>query len=1442
MTYRTRIFRSHLRASVASGLLVAVAAGSAHAADTLVMPGIPTATTTVNAGISANNNLQNRAAVQATIDDAHGRIGVNGAQTGTGNTVGANTIAASAQGNNATSAISDLLLLEQGGAGALNYAVNSGTITSGVTDSDLSVNLNGFQSGSASNVGNTISAASTLNVSNTSVQGALPNGFSSTTSAGSRTAIYPLEAHGTVLASSMQQGEGTGHSATVEANAILLSVGVSPGNPVTASADLADNRISAAFKGNSSTTSIEMSGGGAPSFQGSAAATNIQTNLVSAAFGTTTVTNSQIKASITGATPGSATVGVTGNRIDGIAAGNEALGDTAGAGNRIYLGDGLSFAGTGPSLTGSAFVYSGPAGSGGAVADLVAYNGQSNVGMAGRLRATMTNNTVGATVDTVPGSIDVSNNAIAAAASGNVASNGISTGEGAASFAGTAAVASNQLNSGLIIASENTSGTANATVGMLGGNPLAGSDVSVAGNSVSARSFGNRVSQGLSLDANSVDIGNGIALLGTNAPSAMEVTGAATVATMQRNVGASVSATNAQSTVGISSLNQIERKSQLTVSGNAQEAVAVGNSGDNGLALKGDRVGTGAGIASVQMSDAGSAATALLSDAKAAIATNNLDGSSVGLTGNLQRAIAYSSTASNETAVHATTIALVPSSSEMNGASVTTLQPELGGGALHGFGTPKTQAAYALLNDQTNLAAVSGTVSDALLQVAISGTVTGSGVKNDGNATVAAAYGTDADNGIAIDATSMGTGINGGHASVAATTSAQTSTGNITAAITKTGQGPAGIQTTAQAISNSTVSTSDNVMQATAYGNRLTGNSITVAATDVSTPARFGQASGRAKGDGETYTADAAFAAQNVQYASGQIRASLGDTMVPDITTTVGPVTNARVNSDGNLLAARAGANSASNQVALSANNLATTAAVQNVQSSQASVAAESGAAAFPGALPYGGVTVSAGGLSAASVSADDNIAAASAIGNGASNSLSASSNTISAASGQFDTSAGLAFGNVIQAHGDYSLANIQSSQQRISGDIVGKFGIQATGPVIGSTISVSGNSQSGSAIANTAVNQIALSGNDISAGAALASTQTGASPLSSSSQLSLFAPTAATGSTVKISGNSNLALSVMNDVANTLSVSGANIDPVNQPVLAVLSPTLATGDRVIANSQTAGGGEGTTINASASTSLQAPGSQLDASSLTVEGNSTTAEASANRATNLVSLDAGAILGGNAGVVNAQTSSAAVSATAQTDATLTFATGSPSGSLTQSTLSLQNNSTTALARGNTASNTLNATAGAGYDGGGKATDPINSACECSQSVSATAGILNNQSNNGAVSATSANTAYRVALNGTTGSTVGLAGNSIVAQASGNSAVNRISLTALNGTSPSAAINNRQSNTAAISASVTGATIGVTGSGMNGGSTLGVTGNKVTASAVGNSVSSVVGSK
>jgi len=206
-----------------------------------------------------------------------------------------------------------------------------------------------------------------------------------------------------------------------------------------------------------------------------------------------------------------------------------------------------------------------------------------------------------------------------------------------------------------------------------------------------------------------------------------------------------------------------------------------------------------------------------------------------------------------------------------------------------------------------------------------------------------------------------------------------------------------------------------------------------------------------------------------------------------------------------------------------------------------------------------------------------------------------------------------------------------------------------------------------------------------------------------------------------------------------------------------------------------------------------------------------------------------------------------VTASATTATNFALNATSPTTALNQSGVTVDGNSTTALARGNAATNTLDVAAGSSY--GVSTALTAGSTLGVTGSTQATAALMNAQENDGAVSATSTAASYQVALNatggltsGVTNGTVGVTANQVLAQAFGNNATNAVTVAALNTGTPTTAIGNYQVNRGNITATATSVSYGVGITGGASASTLRVAGNQVSATAVGNSAVSSIAAR
>lgn len=1409
--------RSSIGTAVALALMAA--ASGTQAAETTVSPaynGTATGTPSVNAGTT------NSAAVNATITGAT----VGTTSTGTPSnpnpvaigTTG-NLIGATATGNTFGNGIQPAPGSPVNNAATLGVATNTGVINSSVTGSKLASESSVLQSGSVVNADNTISATTTLNNGSSVIAGAAA--AAAPAQAGTSVLTYPagaplFDAKGNIVVTSLQSATGAGSGAAVLGNTVDLMLTANAGNTLTTAAALERNSISAVLKANSASSTAEIQSGGAPAFAGSAVVANLQANGngILGVMHSATNSGSVIMGIVSGAPAGGSNVlqgslSVQGNAISSAATGNEALGATAGvAGNRILIDD-VSVAGTGTAATAANnSIHNGVGVTSNVNSDLAIVNSQGNLGV------TTFAQTSGAQIlagvqSSKNSQVTLADNSITAAATGNTASSAIASGKNAASFTGTVAVSNQQANSAApqtaflfpsVIAAQTgeSPGTGQTT----------GSTVSVSDNTSAATAQGNQITQSLAIQAGTVALGGTNAVLtgGTNSDGRVSASGAATLTNLQGNYnGSGPAALNFGSQIALTANGggAPVANSTLVLDGNRQEAVALGSGATNTLTLTGNSVGTGAGIASVQMNDASSAVGAGLANPEARIAVNgDLAGGSAALTDNLQRAIAYGNSATNTLGVSAGNLAAAPGPGITPASNVTVdvlsgLPFSNSAGAL-----PTVSAAYGILNDQSVQANVNAAaVGPNTFAATVNGNVSAASVANSGNAFVAATYGNDAASGVTLNLNNA----SGANASVANVTNTQAVAGTGTVIDATAAGGIVARTTVTGTLTNGSVASLGNTAEALAYGSRATGNTVKVTGNNIDTS---GLSLSGATLTGNALAVNAAFSVQNAQSGQGTVSAQRSGG--PEVDVTVGgAISNSKIAATGNATLAGATSNSANNGVAVDAVGVSTTSAVQNLQLTSAAVSSLTGQEG-PLLSNKDGVQLVLGGASiqGSQVTVDGNSAGGSATGNAAANSIDVKGNTIAVGNslpigGAANIAAGLA-----GAVADHALSSIQLvTSPTISSKVAAAFGVDTVpgAAISGSTLSVSNNTQSAKAVGNTGSNTIALAATDVSARSALLSAQGSTAAVESRSFMQAFAPASVSGSSVKLSNNANTALGVINDVSNKVSVSGGTSGSLPAPALIAQGTlpgnTIAAGDQVLVNRQSAGASVASTADTAIyNEDRLVPGnSGLTNSSFAASGNTTYSEASANRATNAASLAGGASQSAKTAVLNAQDSSAVVTANANNATRLTL-TG-PSA-LVSSSATLDGNSTIAAATGSASTNSIDVKSGA-IAGGAPAPATATGGAASSVAVSADHALANVQVGSGAVSATATGSIGidTAPLSAVSASTLGVTNNSQSAKAVANTALNSVTLAGSN-VGARTALQSSQSGTAPVAASST----------------------------------------
>ncbi len=671
-------------------------------------------------------------------------------------------------------------------------------------------------------------------------------------------------------------------------------------------------------------------------------------------------------------------------------------------------------------------------------------------------------------------------------------------------------------------------------------------------------------------------------------------------------------------------------------------------------------------------------------------------------------------------------------------------------------------------------------------------------------------------------------------------------------------------------ISGSTIAVAGSVAQASAVSNSV-ANSIDIDAGTIAAGAGLADDAAGASIDlvSGTFALLADLGLSNVQSLGpdGGANATAYGSYAIDVDLDDTSVANSALSVTGTRQQAVAGGNEATNLASIAATNLvdgvdaAATAGLLSVQTAVSGAALQ----ATSDALIWAPAAVDA-----STVTLTNNRNVASSIVNRSTNGLNVAGTNIDGSS--TGASADIGYPTQLVASADY-FANVAQSSARdsaanASSDISNQE-VSETGSagVVGSTLDFSNNatvSEARGNLSSTAVSVGSATSANLAATSALLSSQiSGGNQTATAEQsvrlglVSASAPAVA-GTTATLSGNQAAAIAASNSATNTVTVEAANIVLVSAAADLDFSHGnpgfvyTASADHVLNNGQLSSGTTAATATGSTTVDLNAlvDDIALVAGTVSLDGNLTVAEARGNTAANTLSVAAGANQTSTAGILNNQLRAldgGAGAVTATATGTVTFSAGAFDDlSADRSTVGIRGNETTAVASANSAINVLNGTAGSGYGAyAGSAQGSVGTGGTVG-TTDAAFGILNGQGNDATVTAT-ATALYGGAFEGTglTGSSLAISGNLVSAGAVGNQASNSIVLTALAGTSPTAGLTSSQVNTGSITATVSSATVGATASLLSGGianSAIAVTGNRIEASATGNSVVNAIVAK
>jgi len=926
----------------------------------------------------------------------------------------------------------------------------------------------------------------------------------------------------------------------------------------------------------------------------------------------------------------------------------------------------------------------------------------------------------------------------------------------------------------------------------------------------------NRADTALSSDANATDASAGIAIGQTVADGISDSTLTVTV--------------DAVAAIDVDSLgDDAVAQSQVTLAGNTQRAIGVGNLGTNSLAVAANEIDalssggvtfTEAFESSVETMGAnvlGSAQSVSGTDMVAEVAPNtdafllsvddSVTLSALGNTSNTALANLRGNAVTNTLTIDAT-----------NALTVEEGAPEVQiAGTIASLAN--SQVITSADGEQTIARVLNGVRTD------IGGLVTDSTVTTSTNRIEAASTGNSGANEVGVTATNLGTAAGpnasyiGGTALVdsaigLASHQATVGDGEILATLsTLDGDGApidgAMIVTDIDGtIANSTVVSNANALVASATGNEITGNTITVSGTNIGTSTAqantqesFQQVTAVVGAPGTDFVAGSP---DEDFVVSGTVMGGIWEGDVSGLTTEQLAAFQAQYGTEPGYFY-----ESANDVIYLDSS------VGSGVLDISSTVPGTGGTAATP---QSGGVVAQLGGaLTSSTVSVDGNMTSGSATGNIATNRT-----TISATNLASGTSGLIAVVDPFMASADHTMANSQVAQAAMSTDVAASFAIDVDLDAYATTesdLSVSDNQQFATTRANVATNALSLSATNLSASGALLSSQDGLGGLSSTSDMDVFAPAAMSNSTLALDGNRNEAVTIVNTASNALAVDttnlaspllGSNASVTDTPVSVVIA------DYALSNLQVADGistaeASSMIVNEEGATYGDAETAGIVGSTVSLSDNVTLAEATANQASNAMTLGSGAALGRTGAIVNDQSAGGPVEAIAQMVTVLDLALD-PNGSATSligdSAVTMGGNIGVATARGNVATSALSVS---GLDltaNGGPASGSVG---DVSPVLSASNVVMNRQESLGSIAASSYSASYIDLEGGLTGgstldaSTLSVIGNGAVADSAGNVAANSLALNGGGTVVATGLVGNDQTTAGVVSAMVTSQT-------------------------------------
>ncbi|OYU32453.1 MAG: hypothetical protein CFE39_03020 [Comamonadaceae bacterium PBBC2] len=985
--------------------------------------------------------------------------------------------------------------------------------------------------------GMTVAATLALNTVSTSLSGATPFGYSSTTKGASAVAFgdsnssgslddtgHPeLSVRGTkgsVNISNLQTAFNAYGTANVSDSSAKITVsdtanvGSNPG-VLSSNISLNSNTVKASNTNNEA-VSIVNATASSSAFTGSVSVTNIQaTKNTEGNIQLANVVNGNVQADLRNDGGVAGKTELTGNlSVNDNAVVAQSMGNTAGsrtsvggiaAGNAIVFDGSTDITGvTAPLAVGSTGYSASIDRSAGTVnvnADLLTNNVQRNTG--NTFTATIDTSLITSNMDMLNGgTVNQNGNSQTATATGNLAGNLITAGASASisNIVANAAAVNTQLNKTTTLTASVTDSAQTVNIGITSPPTTLNGTVNLNDNAITATAEGNVAANTLRLRASNLTVGgNGaplVKLVPADADVGTELTAsagtAATVLNAQSNIGLTLTSNNEGNSLGVSFNTQTAgadklaiNASQVNVNSNSVLSTATGNTASNAMTLTATNApGLNAGLGNAQFMGTSSDITAnagFATPLTVSIDALTVSASQLSMNSNALSATARGNSASNSLTVTATNASGLSSSNTSGPFYDAEAKPfskssDVNTGSDGAVGV-QSNADFALANAQADNGSTIGAVFSGSSKITTTTVGTSSTLSANNNSLTASAGVNSASNALTANMGNMTGMVMGLSSGQSALDSAASATNTAEVSIN-----------TGAVSGASNLNLNQNTVTASAFGNAVTNslnlNSTTASGRDLnkdpSDPTI--NMAGASIGSGvASVTSDFALSnSQNLNSSSDFNAAVTSGTKV-----IAGAVTSSAVTVNGNNTLASATGNNATNDMVLAVTTL--TKPNTGLASSQSLMGASFTATVSDASITVG-TGVVAGAASGAQIAVTGNLTQASALGNLATNSISISGTSITGSDVNFDapvTQTGV-FGGVVSSPSSVALVSLQKSEGNSMSAEVGssgtlsKIGLSTSAVSNASTLSLTDNTLSTKVYNNSATNSIELTETNI--------------------------------------------------------------------------------------------------------------------------------------------------------------------------------------------------------------------------------------------------------------------------------------------------------------------------------------------------------------------------